>query len=114
MTKLGHTIQYIRKIGATPYLPKCSLNFLTLPRAELRSNRNQGLSIIGGYWSRRHFHAVCFSGFSAMLDLYMGDCQAAPETNTKEEKTQGCFTFMAGESKIIIFVHDLQSICLNN
>ena len=97
MTKLGHTIQYIRKIGATPYLPKCSLNFLTLPRAELRSNRKQGFSIIGGYWSRRH---ICFSEFSAMLDLYMGGCQAAPETNTKEEKTQGCITFMAGESKI--------------
>ena len=29
-------------------------------------------SLIGGYWSRRHIHAVYFSGFSAMLDLYMG------------------------------------------
>ena len=37
----------------------------------------RGFSIIGGYWPRRHFHAVCFSGFSAMLDLYMGGCQAA-------------------------------------
>ena len=34
--------------------------------------KKKGFSIIGGYWSRRHFHAVCFSGFSAMLDLYMG------------------------------------------
>ena len=39
---------------------------------------NFGFSVIGGYWSRRHFHAVCFSEFSAMLDLYMGGCQAAP------------------------------------
>ena len=35
----------------------------------------EGFSIIGGYWSRRNFHAVCFSGFSAMLDLYMGGGQ---------------------------------------
>ena len=40
--------------------------------------RKSGFSIIGGYWSRRHLHAVCFSEFSAMLDLYMGGCQAAP------------------------------------
>ena len=39
-----------------------------------------GFSIIGGNWPRRHFHAVCFSGFSAMLDLYMGDCQACLKT----------------------------------
>ena len=36
-----------------------------------------GFSIIRGYWSRRHFNAVCFPGFSAMLDVYMGGCQAA-------------------------------------
>ena len=36
-----------------------------------------GFSIIGGYWWRRHFHAVCVSGFSALLDLYVGGCQAA-------------------------------------
>ena len=30
-----------------------------------------GFSIIGGYWSRRHFHAVCFLEFWAMLDLYI-------------------------------------------
>ena len=40
--------------------------------------RQDGFSIIGWYWSGRHIHAVCFSGFSAMLDLYMGGCQAAP------------------------------------
>ena len=39
-----------------------------------------GFSIIGGYWSRRHLHAGCFSGISAMLDLYMGGCLAAPKT----------------------------------
>ena len=33
-----------------------------------------GFSIVGGYWSRRHIHEVCFSGFSAMLDLSMGGC----------------------------------------
>ena len=32
-------------------------------------------SFIGGYWSRPHIQAVCFSGFSAMLDLNMGGCQ---------------------------------------
>ena len=34
-----------------------------------------GFGKIGGYWSRRHVHAVCFSGFSAMFDLSKGGCQ---------------------------------------
>ena len=37
-----------------------------------------GFSIIEGYWSKGHIHTICFSGFSVMLDLYVGGCQAAP------------------------------------
>ena len=44
------------------------------PWKHFRLNITLGFSIIGGYGSRQHFHAVCFTGFSAMLDLYMGGC----------------------------------------
>ena len=43
--------------------------FRSQQEIELFLKRNFGFSIIGGYWSRLHFLAVCFSGFSAMLDL---------------------------------------------
>ena len=42
-----------------------------------KGNLLLGFSIVEGYWSRRHIHAVCFSGFAAMSNLSMGGCQAA-------------------------------------